>query len=289
MLLKIQSADEPGSILGAIFNHFPADSDGKWNILIGFEAFLAVLISSIIAMSFAIPQAGLASIALACAAIVPRVNQIQRVNRDRIWELGMSGWAANRKSIISVTILFIGMVLAYAVVGLVLPQATLQEQYTFIMDRGTAYTSTDLSPERFAHGMTFLRINTYVLIVFFIFAFIYRGLGTSMALGWNAGVWAITLVTAVKVNMAASASPVLLAVIATAALSPHVLLEGLAYLCGSLAAIFFSRGITLYKPTDSRFFKVLNAVIVLAVISFGLVIVGAVVEHFWAPFMLGFL
>ena len=99
MLLKIQSADEPGSILGAIFNHFPADSDGKWNILIGFEAFLAVLISSIIAMSFAIPQAGLASIALACAAIVPRVNQIQRVNRDRIWELGMSGWAANRKSI----------------------------------------------------------------------------------------------------------------------------------------------------------------------------------------------
>ena len=289
MLLKVQSADEPGSILGAIFNHFPADSDGKWNILNGVEAFLAVLISSIIAMSFSIPQAGLASIALACSALVPRVNQIQRINRDRIWEVGMSGWEANRKSIISVTILFIGMLLAYAVVGLVLPQATLQEQYTFILNRGTAYTSSDLSPERFAHGMTFLRINTYVLIVFFIFAFIYRGLGTSMALGWNAGVWAITLVTAVKVNMAASASPVLLALIATVALSPHVLLEALAYLCGSLAAIFFSRGVTLYKPTDSRFFKVLNAVIVLAVIAFGMVIVAAVVEHFWAPFMLGFL
>jgi len=86
-----------------------------------------------------------------------------------------------------------------------------------------------------------------------------------MALGWNAGVWAITLVTAVKVNMAAAASPILLALIATVALSPHVLLEGLAYLCGSLAAIFFSRGVTLYKPTDSRFFKVLNAVVVLAV------------------------
>ena len=160
MLLKIQASDEPGSILGAIFNHFPAASDGRWNILIGCEAFLAVLISSIIAMSFAIPQAGLASIALACAAIVPRVNQIQRINRDRIWDLGMSGWEANRKSIISVTILFVGMVAAYAVVGLVLPQATLQEQYTFIMDRGTAYTSTDLSPERFAHGMTFLKINS---------------------------------------------------------------------------------------------------------------------------------
>ena len=109
------------------------------------------------------------------------------------------------------------------------------------------------------------------------------------ALGWNAGVWAITLVTAVKVNMAASASPILLALIATVALSPHVLLEGLAYLSGSLAAIFFSRGVTLYKPTDSRFFKVLNAVIVLAVVSFGMVILAAVVEHFWAPFMLGFL
>ena len=110
-----------------------------------------------------------------------------------------------------------------------------------------------------------------------------------MALGWNAGVWAITLVTAVKVNMAAAASPVMLAIIATVALSPHVLLEGLAYLSGSLAAIFFSRGVTLYKPTDSRFFKVLNAVVVLAVVSFGMVVVAAVVEHFWAPFMLVFL
>ena len=112
MLLKVQSADEPGSILGAIFNHFPADSDGKWNILIGFEAFLAVLISSIIAMSFAIPEAGLASIALASAAIVPRVNQIQRINRDRIWEVGMNGWEANRKSIVSATAIFLGIFLS---------------------------------------------------------------------------------------------------------------------------------------------------------------------------------
>ena len=63
-----------------------------------------------------------------------------------------------------------------------------------------------------------------------------------MALGWNAGVWAITLVTAVKVNMAASASPILLALIATVALSPHVLLEGLAYLSGSLAALSSPEG-----------------------------------------------
>ena len=285
MLIKIRDSDEPGSILGALFNFFPADSDLKWNILIGLEAALAVLVSSYLAIAFGIPEAGLASIALASAAIVPRVNQIQRLNRDRIWELGYGGWTANSKSIVSGTTLFIAMVIAYTILASLTDRSVLVEHFRFIVGP-EVYDNPQLSPERFSHGMTFMVTNFFVLIVFFILAFVYRGLGTSLALGWNAGVWSVSIVLMVKSGMAASESSAVLPFIAIAALSPHIILEGMAYLSGSLAAIFLSRGITLYKMSDPRLLQVVNAVSVLVFVSIGLVVLAALVEDQWAPFIL---
>ena len=60
----------------------------------------------------------------------------------------------------------------------------------------------------------------------------------------------------------------------------------MAYLSGSLAAIFLSRGITLYKMSDPRLLQVVNAVSVLVFVSIGLVVLAALVEDQWAPFIL---
>ena len=285
MLIKIRDSDEPGSILGAIFNYFPADTDWKWNILIGFEAALAVLVSSYLAIAFGIPEAGLASIALASAAIVPRVNQIQRLNRDRIWDLGYSGWSANSKSIVSGTSLFIAMVVAYTILASLTERTVLVDHFRFIVGP-EVYDNPQLSPERFSHGMTFMVTNFFVLIVFFVLSFVYRGLGMSLALGWNAGVWSVSIVLMVKSGMEAAASSAALPFAAIAALSPHIILEGMAYLAGSLAAIFLSRGITLYQIQDARLLRVVNAVSVLIFVAIGLVVLAALVEDQWAPFIL---
>jgi len=283
MFKNIRSSEEPGSILGAILNHIPVESDWKWNSMIGIEALLAVIISIYVAMSVGIAEAGLASLALASAAIVPRVNQILRINRERIWDQGVGGWTANRKSITSGTIILLAMVLVYAVFAAITDREILSQNFSFV---GVTYTEQLLTPERFEHGLTFFFTNTGILILFFFLSFIFRGLGTSLALGWNAGVWSVTIVLMARTGIASAEDPLVYSLVAFAAVAPHLVIEGLAYITGSLAGIFLSRGVTLYGLRNPRLLKVLNAVIVLFVISFGIVILGAVVEHFWAPYML---
>ena len=113
---SIDVSEEPGSVLGAFVNKLKVNSDLKYNLMVGIEASLAVLISVYFSLLAGIEEAGLASLALASSAIVPRVNQILRFNRERIWIEKMSGWIANRKSIVSGGAILIAMAVTYSLV-----------------------------------------------------------------------------------------------------------------------------------------------------------------------------
>ena len=127
-----------------------------------------------------------------------------------------------------------------------------------------------------------------VLCAFFLIGFFYRALGSTLALGWNAGVWAVTIVLATKYGMQDSAEPLYYSLIIAVALTPHIILEALSYLTASLSAIFLSRGIILYQATDVRLRRVLAAVIVLFVLAVLFVIIAAIVEGNFAPYILEF-
>ena len=118
MFANIRSAEEPGSVIGATLDHIKVESDFRWNLLIGIEAALAVFIG-VVVTTVIIPmsEAGLASLAIATAAIVPRVNQILRINRERIWDQGVGGWTANRKSIVSGTVILVSMLVVWAILA----------------------------------------------------------------------------------------------------------------------------------------------------------------------------
>ena len=63
------------------------------------------------------------------------------------------------------------------------------------------------------------------------------------------------------------------------AILPHLLTEAASYLVGALAAVFLSRGISIYKIGDLRLNRVLAAVGVLTILSIVLLACGAVLEH----------
>ena len=63
------------------------------------------------------------------------------------------------------------------------------------------------------------------------------------------------------------------------AILPHLLTEAASYLVGALAAVFLSRGISIYKIGDFRLNRVLAAVGVLTLLSVALLASGAALEH----------
>ena len=70
------------------------------------------------------------------------------------------------------------------------------------------------------------------------------------------------------------------------AIIPHLIVEAASYLVGALAAIFLSRGITIYSLNDTRLNRVLSAVGVLAILSVGLLVSGAILENYFPRLIL---
>ena len=79
-------------------------------------------------------------------------------------------------------------------------------------------------------------------------------------------------------------SPLVLGLGPTVAIFPHRCIEGIAYIFGSLSAIFLSQGVVRYSLSAPRFRQVLKASV-----SIRLLALAAATEPLFAPFILGFL
>ena len=277
---------DPGNMLATILARFGRPREGPWDLLIGVEATIITVLSVYLIRGLNVREAGLFAVMLASAAMIPKFNTILAINRERIWAEQGSGRRANAKSIISGLSIFVGMFLGFLVVGILTNDTTLEEHFQFILQEAQIDADIVLSPERFSLGPSIFVHNLMVMIAFAALAFLYRSLGTMIALGWNASVWAITLVLFVDSGSQMDVHPVTYALLVIVAIIPHLLLEAAAYITGSLSAIFLSRGVTRYKVSDPRLKRVLVAVLVLASLSVGLLAVGAVLEHYYAPAIL---
>lgn len=277
---------DPGNMLATILARFGRPREGPWDLLIGVEATIITVLSVYLIRGLNVREAGLFAVMLASAAMIPKFNTILAINRERIWAEQGSGRRANAKSIISGLSIFVGMFLGFLVVGILTNDTTLEEHFQFILQEAQIDADIVLSPERFSLGPSIFVHNLMVMIAFAALAFLYRSLGMMIALGWNASVWAITLVLFVGSGSQMDVHPVTYALLVIVAIIPHLLLEAAAYITGSLSAIFLSRGVTRYKVSDPRLKRVLVAVLVLASLSVGLLAVGAVLEHYYAPAIL---
>ena len=227
-----------------------------------------------------VAEPGLMGIVLASAAMTPRLNRVLEINREQIWSQEGSGLRANLASLLSGLSIFLGMLAAFLAVGIVSDEAQLQKDFSFILQQTRVDPDAILSPDRFSHGMAIFAHNAMVLISFAVLAFIYRALGTMIALGWNAGVWGITIVLFMGGGADSNWNPMLYAIMILIAIMPHLVTEAASYVVGSLSSVFLSRGVTLYGIGDPRLNRVMVAVLILALFSVVLLMAGALLEHY---------
>ena len=278
--------NEPGSLIAAIINFLPSPNNLFGDGLLFIEASILTLISVYAVRLIGVPEPGLIGIVLASAAMTPRLNQILELNRARIWSRDGNGRRVNLESIISGLSLFSGMFVAFMIIGIASGDGVLLKDFNFIVTRIQLDPNTVLSPERFSHGTSIFQNNLSVLITLALVSFVYRSLGAMFALGWNAGVWGVTIVLFMGGGRETELNTVFYAVIILIAIIPHLIVEAASYLVGALAAIFLSRGLTVYRFNDTRLNRVLSAVGFLVILSVGLLVLGAVLENYFPRLIL---
>ena len=278
--------NEPGSVIAAVINFVQSPNKLFGDGLLFVEALILTLISVYAVRLIGVPEPGLIGIVLASAAMTPRLNQILELNRARIWSGEGNGRRVNLASMISGLSLFSGMFVAFMAIGIASSDAVLIKDFNFIVTRIQLDTNTVLSPERFSQGVSIFQHNLSVLITLALMSFVYRSLGAMFALGWNAGVWGVTIVLFMGGGRDTELNTVVYGTMILIAIIPHLIVEAASYLIGALAAIFLSRGLTIYRLNDTRLNKVMSAVGVLAILSVGLLVSGALLENYFPRLVL---
>ena len=278
--------NEPGSVIAAVINYVQSPNKLFGDGLLFVEALILTLISVYAVRLIGVPEPGLIGIVLASAAMTPRLNQILELNRARIWSGEGNGRRVNLASMISGLSLFSGMFVAFMAIGIVSSDAVLIKDFNFIVTRIQLDTNTVLSPERFSQGVSIFQHNLSVLITLALMSFVYRSLGAMFALGWNAGVWGVTIVLFMGGGRDTELNTVVYGTMILIAIIPHLIVEAASYLIGALAAIFLSRGLTIYRLNDTRLNRVMSAVGVLAILSVGLLVSGALLENYFPRLVL---
>ena len=278
--------NEPGSVIAAVINFVQSPNKLFGDGLLFVEALILTLISVYAVRLIGVPEPGLIGIVLASAAMTPRLNQILELNRARIWSGEGNGRRVNLASMISGLSLFSGMFVAFMAIGIASSDAVLIKDFNFIVTRIQLDTNTMLSPERFSQGVSIFQHNLSVLITLALMSFVYRSLGAMFALGWNAGVWGVTIVLFMGGGRDTELNTVVYGTMILIAIIPHLIVEAASYLIGALAAIFLSRGLTIYRLNDTRLNRVMSAVGVLAILSVGLLVSGALLENYFPRLVL---
>jgi hypothetical protein len=81
-----------------------------------------------------------------------------------------------------------------------------------------------------------------------------------LSVGWNAGVWGVTIVLLMSGGHDTELNIVVYSVIILIAIRSHLIIEAASHLVGVPVAIFLSHGLTVYRFHDTRLNRVLPAV-----------------------------
>ena len=251
------------------------------------EAVVHTLAAQLIAAWTGIPQGGFFSLFLSTAALSRRFDQLLDENRQAIYERKEPSPRVNARTAASLLALFLGMLTAYAGAALLIGEAHLRDDFGFVLEVAGLGSDT-LSTRRFGSVPGLLLHNGLVLLTFFVLALVYRGYGALLALSWNACVWGMVLtLLAHRGAQASRLSGLLYVPLSAAAVLPHLLLEVVGYVLGSLAGIFLSKALARYRLDDPLVAEVSRVAMVLLGLALGLLGAAALLEARWAPFVLG--
>lgn len=241
-----------------------------------FTGFAAVLITAA-----GLPAAQTLTLFFGAVALHALTRDLIDDNSAAIWERNESPRIANRRTALGLVALFVGMFVVF--VGLAF--------WEHHAGAGSTIVGGGIARRQFDRGVgALLQHNLLTMALFVVLGFVYRTYGALLTLGWNAAHWASVLTALVLRDLpeGAGARATYVGVCLLAVL-PHLLMEALAYVVGSLGAIFGSRAITRYDLDDPRLRQVLRAVVVLWVIALATLALAAVIEQRVPRAVLGWL
>lgn len=232
-------------------------------------------------------EASLMSVFLAAIATSDSVERILDDNRRRILERGETPLAANSRLIGLVLALFLGAVLGFSGLGLVLALEDVQFLFSHQLEDYGGQSFADL---RFGNFSTLAIHNIYVLLFFFVIAIPFRQGGVMLAVAWNASVWGSTFGFLAR-RWTERGGPGLgeayLRVMAT--VTPHMAFEACAYVLAGFSGVFLSKALLKYDLDSPILFSIGKTVLVMVGLGALFLGAGALWESAVTPMLLAWL
>ncbi len=252
------------------------------------EGLLLCGLSVAIGMQVGGAHGGMFSIFLTAAALRHRLGDVLDRNRDDIWQERATPFEANRNAALRLLALFVGIAAAYAATAVLLGTEA-EQTFEFALSVAGVDGGSILS-RSFGNLAGLVVHNAAVFATVFLLSLAYRTYGTLLALTWNACVWGVVLTQLVSRGTLVTTVPIAVFVPgAFLAILPHFLLEALAYVLASLAAIFTSRAMVKYGLRDARLLRVMLSCATMLGAGVVVLVVAALAEAYLVPVVLGFL
>lgn len=168
--------------------------------------------------------------------------------------------------------LFIGVLLAYAAVSLILPEGTVLKMFSTQLKvagiTGHAIFNSEV--------MSIMLNNILVFVVCFILSLIY-GAGSIIFLVWNASVWGSVFGFVAK-SSAGSMHPFLSFGLVMLPVLAHMITEALSYFFAAVVGGVVSKAVMREDLFSKKFHHILTDALMLMLIGFILVVIAAIIE-----------
>jgi hypothetical protein len=219
------------------------------------------------------------SYAFTLCALGGFVFPIFQRNRKEIWDLHTTPARANAFLARDLTLIFLGIALAYLVLPLVWGVPGYVETFRGVGQQIGDRYGTGLNGLCFDDPLPTFLANARVLLVFYLVGAIFRHLGVLFVIIVNASHWGVVLAAAFAGTLVHGEHQWFTTGLALALLlCPHLLLEMTSYVAGAMAGVFTGRALARYRLGSRPVYEVGRWVLLLLVTGMVLLAFAALVE-----------
>lgn len=256
-------------------------------VVLLFEGIL-ISLAGVLAARWLFPSdVGLVAVFLGAISTKDSVKRVLQHNALLIYGKHQPPRVANLITTSRLASLFVGCVVGYSVVGLLVPA---EDLYAMFSNQVRDVALGDLRRVRFGEWAAVATHNIGVALLFFLLALPFRDGGVMLALCWNASVWGASFGLLAQ-NMASRLPLGLLdawlrVLIAHA---PHLLLEALAFTIAGTAGTFLSQGVERHRLDSSSLPGLLRSIWIMSMVALLLIGLAALIESTLAPRLVAWL
>ncbi len=226
-------------------------------------------------------EASLVGVFLSTLGLTRTAHAVLERNRDEIWSRLCTPRVANVRLAASLSVIFAGVLVAYGVAALALPQGVVARGFARLLGD---YGGHSLTEVRFDGVGLVLAHNLVVALVGFLFALLYRHGGLLLVLAWNASVWGAVFPWVARTAPDAGAGGALGYLARTlVVIVPHLAPEALAYVLVATAGVFLSKTVARYEWGSPQFRQAGGASVRILGAGLGLLALASLVEAWAAP------